>query len=83
MPTEIIKEHITKYGVVHAVPEEKWSNVYRYIVGNGIRTVNIKLKTHIPSHLYIEGYRTLISYVGQPKTCYVCNETTHVCKHMS
>jgi hypothetical protein len=78
MPTEIIKEHMTKYGVVHAVSEEKWSNMYRYTVGNGIRTVNIELKTHIPSPLYIKGYRTLISYVGQPTTCYVCNETTHM-----
>ena len=78
MPMEIIKEHMTKYGVVHAVSEDKWSNMYRYAVGNGIRTVTIELKTHIPSHLYIEGYRTLISYVGQPTTCYVCNETTHM-----
>ena len=30
MPMEIIKEHMTKYGVFHAVSEEKWSNIYRY-----------------------------------------------------
>jgi hypothetical protein len=44
---EIMKEHMTKYGVFHAVSEEKWSNIYRYTVGNGIRRVNIELKTHM------------------------------------
>lgn len=60
MPTDIIKAHMNKYGVVHAMLKEKWSNMYRYAVGNGIRIATIDLKKHIPSHLYIEGYRTHI-----------------------
>jgi hypothetical protein len=33
------------------------------------------LSQHIPSHVIIAGYRTLILYEGQPTTCYGCNGT--------
>ena len=78
MPKDIIKEYMSKYGIVNGVTDEKWSNMYRYAVGNGIRIATIDLRMHIPSHLYIAGYRTLISYIGQPTTCYICNGTTHI-----
>jgi hypothetical protein len=78
MPNDIIKEHRTKYGIVNGVTDEKWSNLYRYAVRNGIRIATIDLRMHIPSHLCIAGYRTLISYIGQPTTCYICNGTTHI-----
>ena len=53
MPNDIIKEYMTKYGIVNGVTDEKWSNMYRYAVGNGIRIATIDLRMHIPSHLYI------------------------------
>jgi hypothetical protein len=40
--------------------------------------VIMDLKRHIPSHLSIGGHRALISYEGQPSTCYVRNEVGHV-----
>jgi hypothetical protein len=49
MPADIIRNHLTKYGTVQSVTEEKWSNIYRYNVGNGIRIVTMDLKTHVPS----------------------------------
>jgi hypothetical protein len=36
------------------------------------------LRKHIPSHAIIASYRVLISYEGQPITCYGCNATGHV-----
>ena len=78
LPNEIIKEHRTKYGIVHGVTEEKWSTMYRYAVGNGIRIATVELKSHIPSNIHIDGYRTLVSYTGQPVTCYVCNSPSHM-----
>ena len=36
------------------------------------------LTQHILSHTVVAGHRTLISYKGQPKTCYCCNETEHL-----
>ena len=78
LPKEIIKEHLTKYGIVHGITEEKWSTMYRYAVGNGIRIATVELKSHIPSNIHIDGYRTLVSYTGQPVTCYVCNSPSHM-----
>jgi hypothetical protein len=36
------------------------------------------LKKHIPSYIVIAGYRALISYDGQPQTCYGCSDTEHM-----
>jgi hypothetical protein len=78
MPEEIIRQHLRKYGQIATIKEEKWANTYRYNVANGVRIVQIDLQTHIPSHIYIEGYRALISYIGQPSTCYICGGTNHI-----
>ena len=51
--------------------------MYKYPVSNGIRVAITYLKTHIPSHLEIAGLRALISYEGQPSTCYGCNNVDH------
>ena len=37
----------------------------------------ITLTKYIPSHIMIAGHRGLVSYEGQPKTCYDCGETGH------
>jgi hypothetical protein len=44
---------------------------------NIIQIVEMSLKHHIPSYISIAGNRDLISYEGQPSTCYGCNETCH------
>jgi hypothetical protein len=44
----------------------------------GIQIVKIDLKVHIPSHLTVSDHRALVSYEGQPLTCYVYNETGHL-----
>jgi hypothetical protein len=36
-------------------------------------------QTH-PSHITVVGNRVLVSYGGQPMTCYGCNETGHLCQ---
>ena len=51
---------------------------YRYSVANGIRQVSITLTRHVPSHLTVAGHRVLISYDGQPLTCYGCGEADHM-----
>jgi hypothetical protein len=78
MPEEIIRQHLGKYGQVAKIKEEKWANTYRYNVANGIRIVQMDLRTHISSHIHIDGYRALISYTGQPSTCYICGGTNHM-----
>jgi hypothetical protein len=49
----------------------------QYSVSNGIRIVELQLKQHMPSHMLIAGQRVLITYEGQPITCYGRNETAH------
>jgi len=81
LPPEVkeatIKESLFKYGEIVNIRDEMWAAVYRYKVFNGIKIVEIKLKRHMPSHLTIAGNDALISYDGQPPTCYRCNEPGH------
>ena len=63
---DIIKKCLSKYGEVKNIRDEMWTQAYRYIVYNGVRIVEIKIKQHLPSHLLIAGHDTLISYDGQP-----------------
>jgi hypothetical protein len=75
---------INTYGEIHDIQPETWTNAYRYPVAKGITVVTMILGQHIPSHLVVAGYRTLISYEGQPTTCYGCNELSHLymaCPH--
>jgi hypothetical protein len=48
------------------------------MVDNGVRQVMISLTRHIPSHLTIADHRVLISYDGQPTTCYGCGDQDHM-----
>jgi len=81
LPPEVkeatIKESLSKYGEIVNTRDEMWAAVYRYKVFNGIRIIEIILKSHMPSHLTIAGNDALISYDGQPPTFYRCNEPGH------
>jgi hypothetical protein len=68
---------LTKYGEVKNMRNEIWTLAYKYKIYNGITIVDMKLTKHLPSHMAIAGYDTLISYDGQPPTCYRRNETGH------
>jgi hypothetical protein len=63
---------MTPYGNIIDIQNEKWTKHYRYSLDNGVRLVTIHLKQHAPSHLTVAGLRVLISYDGQPTTCYEC-----------
>jgi hypothetical protein len=64
-------------GEVKDITEDAWSRIYRNKVSNGIRIATANLKQHIPSHMTIANNRVLITYEGQPPTCYGCNGTGH------
>jgi hypothetical protein len=82
LPPEIndrmIKDALLQYGEVRDIHEEQWTRAYRYKVSNGILIADMHLKQHLPSHLTIAGHRVLVSYEGQPATCYGCNDTRHL-----
>jgi hypothetical protein len=66
---------MSKFGDVQEVLAETWSMAYCYPVANGIRIVVITLCMHVPLTIVVAGHRTLVSYEGQPVTCYRCDET--------
>ena len=72
-----VRSALGKFGEIREVHNDAWSNAYRYPVRNGVRIVTINLTKLIPSHISVEGHRSLISYEGQPQTCYGCNEMGH------
>jgi hypothetical protein len=74
----VIKTVLEKYGEVKDTMAETWGRAYRYPVNNGMRAATMALVTHIPSHLIVEGHRSLVSYDGQPTTCYGCNAVGHM-----
>jgi hypothetical protein len=61
----VLRTVLSRYGEVRNIQAETCSRPYRYPVANGIR-----LTKHIPSHITVAGRRVLVSYDGQPMTCY-------------
>jgi hypothetical protein len=82
LPTEVhertIRMAVGKFGKIQDIQDETWSSAYRYPVAHGIRIAMLNLVQHIPYHITVAGYRTLISYEGQATTCNVCNEIGHL-----
>jgi hypothetical protein len=78
LSTRTIHQALGKYGEVRDVVAEIWNNTYRFTVDSGVHIATVTLTTHILSHIYINGYRALVSYDSQPVTCYKCNETGHM-----
>jgi len=77
VPDRTIRDNLAKYGEVKDIKEELWTKAFGYKVSNGIQIVEMNLKLHLPSHMIIAGHRVLVSYDGQPSTCYACNESGH------
>jgi len=84
MKDNTLKMAMGAYGEIRDIQPETLSNAYRYRVYGGVRVVSMSLTKHIHSHVVVAGYRSLISYEGQPTTCHSCNEPGHLrtaCPH--
>ena len=78
VPDAVLLTALATFGKVQTIQGELWAKTYGYAVPNGIRQVMIMLTKHITSHLTVAGNRVLLSYDGQPATCWVCGETGHM-----
>jgi len=82
LPPEVLDDTLratlAPFGQVLNIKNEMWAQTYRYPVAIGVRHVNIMLTQHVPLHLVIAGQRVLISYDGQPITCYGYGDTGHL-----
>lgn len=74
---ETIEKHLRPYGTVLTVTKEKWSKAYRFQVENGVRSVSMIVRKHIPSFIFVNGHRAFVTYTGQPQTCSFCSGTGH------
>jgi N-dimethylarginine dimethylaminohydrolase len=54
----VLSSTMMKYGDVQTITDGQWARYYRYYVSNGVRLVQINLKKHIPSQIYIAGTKT-------------------------
>jgi hypothetical protein len=77
VPDAALTTLLAPFGKVQIIQQEMWTKMYRYPVSNGIRQVTMLTK-HIPPHLTLAENRILLSYEGQPTTCYICGETGHM-----
>jgi hypothetical protein len=77
-PNGILYDVLKQYGIVGQITDEHWDSRYKYRVENGIRIVDMILQKHIPSHMSLIGNRILLSYEGQPITCYGCSTSGHL-----
>lgn len=73
-----IRRVLSAYGQVKNIQNEKWSARYRFQAYNGIRQVSMEVKQPIPSYIRIGETRAQIQYLGQTRTCSICNENTHL-----
>jgi hypothetical protein len=84
LPPEVsndtLSASLASYGKILDIQNERCSKVYIYTVANGLRQVTMCLSRHVPSHLTVAGQRVLLSYEGQPATCYGCGEAGHMCQ---
>jgi hypothetical protein len=69
---------MSSFGDVGELLAETWFTAYHYPVGNWIRIAVMKLPKDVPPNIVVTEQRTLVSYEGQPATCYGCGETAHV-----
>ena len=78
VPNDTLRAALAPYGKIMEIRNEQWSKIYRYPVDNGVRQVTMVLSRHAPSHLTVANQRVLLSYEGQPPTCYGCGESGHM-----
>lgn len=75
---ELIRGQLATYGTVISLLMDSWGPTLRYKISNGVRTARMDLKKHIPSYIEIAGFKSFVSYEGQPITCALCNGTGHL-----
>jgi hypothetical protein len=78
IPDEVLTSALIPYGRVWEVNHESWTGNYVYHVPSGVRYVTMTLTKHVPSTLFIANERVLLTYEGQPATCYVCSAIGHI-----
>ncbi len=75
-PNEYINDVLDYYGKIHQVRFQRWTNLPE--VATGTRIVRMDLRHSIPRFVKIHTYRCKVWYRGQPISCDICKEPTHL-----
>jgi hypothetical protein len=74
IPLEIHNDRITnalvKYGKIHDIRNEKWSDVYNFAIYSGIHAIKIEVEVPIPLRVYLAGHKAFITYDGHQQSCF-------------
>ncbi len=75
-PNEYINDALDFYGKIHQVRFQRWTNLPE--VATGTRIVRMDVRHSIPRFVKIHTYRCKVWYRGQPISCDICKEPTHL-----
>ena len=78
LPDPAIIQRLSRYcDVIHHrrgfFTEPGWEHVH-----NGVRHYRVRIKSPIPSFLRFDRYYVQFRYVGQPRTCRLCGQNSHL-----
>lgn len=81
LPVEVDNQklltELAGYGRVVTLQDEVWNKKYKFTVKTGVRIAKMEIKKDIPSYITIDGYRCVVIYQGQPRTCSYCQSPNH------
>ena len=81
LPTELsstpVGDFMERFGRVIEVKRQLYEGTQ---IETGTRIAVLEVREHIPSFLYIGGYRAKLWHKGQIQTCAVCGEMSHFAK---
>lgn len=77
MPSEWIEQHMSHFGEVISITEQKCRSSRFPDASSGVRIVRLQIRRTIPSYISIQGYSTYVTYNNQVHTCRHCGNIMH------
>ena len=75
-PNAYIEDVLGYYGTIDSIRYQHWTNLPE--IATGTRIVRINLRKSIPRFVKIHTHRCKVWYRGQPISCDICKEGTHI-----
>lgn len=77
MPAEWIIKHMSHFGNVISINEQKCKSSRFPNASSGVKIVRLQIQRTIPSYISIPGYSTYVTYNNQVHTCRHCGNIMH------
>lgn len=76
MPHSTVGNFMMRFGDVLSIQNERWKNYFGGVY-NGVRVLQMRIKTSIPSFISIENQTATVLHPNQTKTCKYCSRAVH------